>query len=100
MIYRLSLESSKHLSPPYNNLAEWSQDYPRQVWRSLRKRLGYPTSHDVGILGSYLKQLFEMAKDHVGGEEISRAAASFPFLVGLYQEDINDAMEWDGVKHQ
>jgi hypothetical protein len=100
MIYRLSLESSKHLSPPYNNLAEWSQDYPRQVWRSLRRRLGYPASPDVGILGSYLKQLFEIAKDHVEGEGISRAAASFPFLVGLYQEDINDAMEWAGVKHQ
>ena len=57
VLQRLSLASSQHLSPPYNNVGESWDDMPRQYLRKARKAVGLPASQDVGRLAKMLSDL-------------------------------------------
>jgi hypothetical protein len=98
-MYHLSLSSSKHLAPPYNNMNDWFRDYPRQKWRRFLRRLGFPSCKEADILGSMLKPLKEVAEDQLG-YPITHALASFPSLQAFYAEDVWDAFEYVGLVFQ
>ena len=59
--------------------------------------LGFPASHDVGILSRLLGPLREMVEEKLG-HKVGSAVVTSPNLVALYYEDINDAMEYVGLK--
>ncbi len=94
---RLSLESSKHLSPPYDNLGGSWDDMPRQYLRKARKSVGLPASSDVSILADMLSKLRASVEERVG--PIVSAGVTTPHLVALYDEDIRDAFEYVGLEN-
>jgi hypothetical protein len=98
-MYRLSLSSSQHLAPPYQDLSEWLRDQPRQKWRSFLRRLGLPSCNEAGIFASMLQPLKEMAEEQLG-HPITHGLASFPHLAALYPEDVWDAFEHVGLVFQ
>lgn len=59
--------------------------------------LGFPASHDVGILSGLLGPLREMVEEKLG-HKVGSAVVTSPNLAALYYEDINDAMEYVGLK--
>ncbi|KAI1872859.1 uncharacterized protein JN550_003733 [Neoarthrinium moseri] len=93
MMLRLSLLSSQHLHQPYSNVGEAIRDSARRTVRNTRKKLGLPSSRDVGILSNMINDLRDQASISVG-EPISAAAISIPHLVALYGEDLHDAFEY------
>ncbi|KAI0104170.1 hypothetical protein GGR51DRAFT_522713 [Nemania sp. FL0031] len=93
MMLRLSLPSSQHLHKPYKNVGESIRDIPRQIWRDSRKKIGLPSSTDVGTLSNMIGALREEATRYVGGT-ISAAAISIPHLAALYGDDLHDAFEY------
>ncbi|KAI1420401.1 hypothetical protein F5Y12DRAFT_773157 [Xylaria sp. FL1777] len=93
MMLRLSLPSSQHLHKPYNNLGDSISDIPRQIWRDTRKKMGLPSSGDVGTLSNMIYALRERAACYVG-EPVSVAAISIPHLTALYGDDLRDAFEY------
>ncbi|RYC61158.1 hypothetical protein CHU98_g5054 [Xylaria longipes] len=111
MMLRLSLPSSQHLqyatpitlfpthfsnhevSQPYQDVGEAIRDSPRRTVRNTRKRLGIPSSGDVGTLGNMIHALRDQASEFVG-EPVSAAAISIPHLAALYGEDLHDAFEY------
>ena len=119
MMERLSLPTSKHYSyeeytlfpletsvdnrarPPYNNIWEKMIDKPRQLVRQAKKALYMPASRDVAILSSMINELVSTIEygrnyDVAGAREV-QVLVSTPHLIGLYQEDILDAIEYQGV---
>ncbi|KAF2200639.1 hypothetical protein GQ43DRAFT_481388 [Delitschia confertaspora ATCC 74209] len=92
VIQRLSSPCITHPSPPYHDLEEMWKDWPRQAWRSARKRAGRPASSDVGVLVDMLKRLADTASSYTG--PIVSAVISYPSAICLYQEDIVDAAEY------
>lgn len=95
----LSLPSSRHLAPPYENLGEWARDYPRQEWRRFLRKLGLPSCREAGVFASMLKPLKLRVEEHLG-HPITHALASFPSLTALYAEDVWDAFENVGLVFQ
>ncbi|KAI1302655.1 hypothetical protein F5Y03DRAFT_385438 [Xylaria venustula] len=94
MMYRLSLPSSQHVHKPYHgNIGDAVSDIPRQIRRSARKKLGLPCSKDVATLSRIIQVLRYQASSFVG-EPISAAAISAPHLRALYNEDIEEALEY------
>ncbi|KAI0443230.1 hypothetical protein F4803DRAFT_561748 [Xylaria telfairii] len=93
MMLRLSLSSSQHLNKPYENLGDSISDIPRQIWRDTRKRMGLPSSKDVGTLSNMIHALRARATCYVG-EPVSVAAISIPHLTALYGDDLRDAFEY------
>lgn len=61
--------------------------------RDARKKLGLPSSEDVGILSNMVQALREQALIFVG-EPIREATISIPHLAARYGEDLNDAVEY------
>ena len=59
----------------------------------MRKRLGLPASADVGAISTVISHLRELTESRLS-ITISSAAVSVPHLVALYQDDIQDAMEY------
>ncbi|MCJ1254121.1 hypothetical protein MMC24_001935 [Lignoscripta atroalba] len=59
--------------------------------------MGFPASKDVGTLASVIRSLRTLAEEKLG-YGISLAIATTPRLVALYQEDIDDALEYAGLK--
>lgn len=78
-------------------MEEMWDDWPRQAWRSFRKRIGLPASSDVGILSSMLKDLVGMASEHHIDASLDSAVVSFPGLVALCEQDIVDAATYVGL---
>ena len=97
VLQRLSLESSKHPSPPYNNLGESWDDMPRQYLRKARKAIGLPASSDVGHLATLLLALRAAVEEQVG--PITSAGVTTMNLVALYDEDLHDAFEYVGLEY-
>ena len=97
VLQRLSLDSSKHPSPPYNNLGESWDDMPRQYMRKARKALGKPASSDVGHLAKMLSDLRAAVEKEVG--PITSAGVTTMHLVALYDEDLHDAFEYVGLEY-
>ena len=97
VLQRLSLESSQHPSPPYNNLGESWDDMPRQYLRKARKAIGLPASSDVGHLATLLLALRAAVEEQVG--PITSAGVTTMNLVALYDEDLHDAFEYVGLEY-
>ncbi|KAI0503210.1 hypothetical protein F5B22DRAFT_630116 [Xylaria bambusicola] len=93
MMLRLSLPTSQHLHKPYRNLGDSISDIPRQIWRDTRKKMGLPSSKDVGTLSNMIYALRARATCYVG-EPVSAAAISIPHLTALYGDDLRDAFEY------
>lgn len=92
---RLSRESSKHLTPPYGEVGDGIYDYPRQMWRTIRKRFGWPASGDVSTLCSVIDALrCRLLADMPPDQTISQVVVSYPPVLALYEEDIRDALEY------
>ncbi|KAI4180970.1 MAG: hypothetical protein LQ346_006882, partial [Caloplaca aetnensis] len=100
-MHRLSLPSSQHFSPPYNNIFEQIADKPRQLVRSAIKRLGlFAPNDDLRILNEHLKALHRAIRGRTlttTGTAFDYGLVSFPPLPGLYEEDILDALPGYGV---
>lgn len=72
-------------------------DEPRQIWRAVRKRLGFPASDDVGLLSELIRHLCKLTEASLG-QSIDSVVVSFSHNIALYEEDINDAIEYAGLK--
>ncbi len=97
VLQRLSLYSSRHPSPPYDNLADSWDDMPRQYLRKARKAVGLPASSDVGFLAKMLSDLRASVGERVG--PITSAGVTSLHLVALYDEDLHDAFEYIGLEY-
>ncbi|KAH9208630.1 hypothetical protein DL95DRAFT_467520 [Leptodontidium sp. 2 PMI_412] len=98
MIERLSAPEAQHPSPPYNTMDELWEDWPRQLLRSARKRIGLAASGDVAVLSRMLQQVLDLQP--ADPRIVLRAnpvIISYPALYGLPQEDITDAAEYLGL---
>ncbi|KAK7752491.1 hypothetical protein SLS62_005459 [Diatrype stigma] len=65
----------------------------KSIVRNTRKKLGLPSSRDVGTLSHMIRALRDHSSDFVG-EPVSAAAISIPHLAALYGDDIQDAFEY------
>lgn len=84
-------------SPPYKSIKDCLSDEPRQILRAVRKRLGFPASDDVGLLSELIQHLRKLTESSLG-QSIDSVVVSFSRNVALYEEDINDAIEFAGLK--
>ncbi|KAF7562543.1 hypothetical protein G7046_g1582 [Stylonectria norvegica] len=97
MMGRLSSEAKRHPSPPYGSVTSMWKDRYRQLLRRMRELVGLPASSDVAILVEMLRPLFQM---NPTGEKILTAVISYPPIVALYNEDIDDAANYLHVAAQ
>ncbi|KAI9855694.1 MAG: hypothetical protein M1813_009656 [Trichoglossum hirsutum] len=95
---RLSLDSSRHIAPPYDDPADAIADGPRRTKRDLRKSIGLPATDDVGVLSKLIRDLQLKAKSDLG-IHISSAVISVSHLAALYQDDIREAFEYVGIEY-
>ncbi|KAI1409643.1 hypothetical protein F5Y13DRAFT_169735 [Hypoxylon sp. FL1857] len=95
---RLSLASSRHLAPPYEDMEEYFNDQPRRAVRTALKKLGLPASHDVGVLAGVIKRLRSDLESnyHI---HISEAVFTSTHLLALYQDDLMDLADHAGIKY-
>ena len=93
LLKRLSHPSARHPAPPYSSLSESYRDRPRQWRRTIRKRLGWPASSDVGIIAEILQECADAVEAVSRGIEINAALATMPNAMALYAEDVQDAFE-------
>lgn len=97
VLRRLSLYSSRHPSPPCDNLGDSWGDMPRQYLRKARKAVGLPASSDVGFLAKMLTDLRARVEERVG--PIKSAGMTTMNLVALYDEDLHDAFDYLGLEY-
>jgi len=74
-------------------MADAINDYPRQLGRSARKKIGLPASGDVGTLGNMIKALKREA-EKLAVKPVTSALISVPHIVAMYDEDVVDAFEY------
>lgn len=60
--------------------------------------MGMPASQDVGWLAKVLSDLRARVEEYLG-EPIQSAGVTTPHLVALYQEDLQDAFEYVGLRY-
>lgn len=70
------------------------ENWPRHIWRSLRKRIGLPASSDVAVLIKMIKKLGALLSASEPHLALVSAVISYPGLVALCEEDILDAAEY------
>ncbi|KAK5653809.1 hypothetical protein OQA88_7967 [Cercophora sp. LCS_1] len=95
---KLSLESSRHIAPPYNDDGEYWADQPRKALRLAAKLSGLPASYEVGILADTLRHLRSQLQGAFG-IQVTEAVFAAPHLVALYQDDLEDAAEHLGIRY-
>jgi hypothetical protein len=66
--------------------------------RRANKALGYPATPDVGRLSSLISDLKMATEAKLGGLTLDRIVVTTPNFVALTQEDINDAIEYAGLR--
>ncbi|KAF2743654.1 hypothetical protein M011DRAFT_461495 [Sporormia fimetaria CBS 119925] len=117
-MHKLSLASSRHLayvvllltfyallklpqSPPYQDLSDSLNDHTRVTARHARKALGLPASDDVGAIASIVPSLRDALSSSLGMSDvpISSAAVSVPHLVALYQDDVQDVLDYCKISY-
>ena len=85
-------------SPPYDTMEELWEDWPRQLLRSARKRIGLAASSDVAVLSRVIQQVLDLQPvDLRISLRANPVVISYPALYGLSQEDIADAAEYLGL---
>ncbi|KAL2076251.1 hypothetical protein VTL71DRAFT_1194 [Oculimacula yallundae] len=98
MIERLSALEAQRASPPYSTMEELWEDWPRQLLRSARKRIGLAASGDVAVLSRMLQRVLDLQPaDPKLSLRVNPVVISYPALYGLPQEDIADAAEYLGI---
>lgn len=60
--------------------------------------MGLPASEDVGLLAKVISDLRDKVEDYVD-KHIESAAMAVPNLIALYQEDLQDALEYVGLRY-
>ena len=65
--------------------------------RQLKKRRGLPATEDVGIIANVLKNL-RLECERKLGREVTAAVAARPKLPGITVEDLDDAMQYAGLR--
>ncbi|KAI9767436.1 MAG: hypothetical protein M1840_005665 [Geoglossum simile] len=95
---RLSLDSSRHLAPPYEDPGDPFADGPRRAKRSFRKSIGLPATADVGVLSEVVRALRQKAESDLG-IHISSAVMAVSHLVALYQDDVQETFEYIGIEY-
>lgn len=74
------------------------EDWPRQLLRSARKRVGLAASGDVAVLSRLLQHVLDLQPaDPRISLRANPVVISYPALYGLSQEDIADAAEYLGL---
>jgi hypothetical protein len=66
--------------------------------RWFNKKLGQPSTDEVGILGCLIKELKEEVQSRFPEHNLDRVVVSTPLLPALTKEDINDAIEFAGMR--
>ena len=87
---RLSEESSRHNTEPYQSTWEKIVDSPRKAIRNARQAIFLPASYDVGILGEMIEGGRHAFKYEHRRQTIFTASKG---TVALYREDIVDAIQ-------
>ena len=70
----------------------------RQWLRKARKAIGLPASHDVGVLAKMLSDLRSRVEEQIS-KPVESAGVATLNLVALYQEDLQDAFEYVGLRY-
>jgi hypothetical protein len=74
------------------------EDWPRQLLRNARKRIGLAASGDVAVLSRVLQQVLDLQPaDPRISLRANPVVISYPALYGLAQEDIADAAAYLGL---
>lgn len=84
--------------PPYQDDGEFYADQPRQAALFALMYAGLPASYDVGIIAQVIKQL----KDPLESTfrvHIDEAVFTSTHLLALYQDDLEDAASFAGIKY-
>lgn len=89
------LQLTKFSSP--NNDWERFQQNLERARRKLNKSLGLPATKEVGTIATLLLQLRQITEERLGSP-ITSAVISRPMLPGLTAQDLDDAMEYAGMK--
>ena len=84
--------------PPYDNPGDSWKDMSRQWLRKTRKAIGLPASQDVGFLATMLSDLRTRVEEQTG-KPVESAGVTTLNLVALYQEDLQDAFEYLGLRY-
>lgn len=84
--------------PPYDNDGEYWADVPRKSARLALKSLGLPASYEVGVLARVIQNLRSQLELDFG-IIISEAVFTSSHLLALYQDDLEDAAEYVGIKY-
>ncbi|KAI1843511.1 hypothetical protein JX266_010337 [Neoarthrinium moseri] len=95
---RLSLETSRHIAPPYDDDGQFWADQPRKAVREALKAAQLPASYEVLILAQVIQRLSSEIESTLG-IEIQEAVFAASHLVALYQDDIQDAAAYSGIKY-
>lgn len=69
---------------------------PRRWRRDFRKSIGLPATNDVGTLATLISGLRALAEQQLG-HSINSAVLVTPKLVGIYKDDLDDALEYVGL---
>lgn len=77
-------------------MEELWEDWPRQLLRSARKRIGLAASNDVAVLSRMLQHVLDLADPKLPLRR-NPVTISYPALYGLAQEDIADAAAYIGL---
>jgi hypothetical protein len=83
------------IRPPYRSMQDMWDDWPRQMIRSARRRIGLPSSSDVGIIARLVTSILDLVAE--SDKSAVSALISFPAPRGLYQEDSSDVMTYLGL---
>ncbi|TVY92397.1 hypothetical protein LAWI1_G001852 [Lachnellula willkommii] len=95
---RLSLESSRHIAPPYDDDGQFWADQPRKALREALKATGLPASYEVGVLAHTIKHLRSQLEADFG-IVVSEAVFTSSHLVALYRDDLEDVAYDAGIKY-
>jgi len=90
------------------NATDSSSNRPKTVWEKLRdawerakrkrnKDRGLPATEDVGTIANILVQLRHVTELRLD-QNMTAAVTAIPYLPGLTREDLEDAMEYAGLK--
>ncbi|KAK4208670.1 hypothetical protein QBC37DRAFT_431623 [Rhypophila decipiens] len=90
---RLSLHSSEHLAPPYDSMQDYFDDVPRALARRALKRVGLPSSGDVGSLSTVIVSLVEQIRSALN-ITVADAVITSTHLHALYQDDLYDIAQY------
>jgi hypothetical protein len=95
---RLSSESSKRWHEPYHTPTSGlpTREKIYRFIRKFRKSIGLPATGDVGLLAEPLRQIIDKATSELGYRP-KDALVVTPSVLGLYDDDILDAMIYTGL---